>query len=203
MMKLDLELLEDRLQPGPFFPPPFQPPPPVPVQTSPFLSLGVVTNPAIIAQLTPPLVAMLSDMQSASIDLNTQFNTMAALGPLSPTTTPAMQATAQVAFGRAVGDWARLLVDDHAINIVAVADVNFIQAAAFAEAQRGFPIDAIILSFGSSFGLNPLAPFAAAVIQANTIISNPTTQFEVTTNLATITPLVAQVRIIDEVFVTF
>lgn len=131
-----------------------------------------------VQQLAQPLNNMVSDMQSASTDLQAQFNLIKNVQAPANTF-----AGAEVTADKAVADWQRILTDSSAIKAVVNADLTFIRAAAFAEFQAGDPVDLIVLTFGQILGLNPTKQLTDLSDQANKILNDPTLQNIVNTNL--------------------
>lgn len=134
-----------------------------------------------ISQLATPLNNMVTDMKSASTDLQAQFTL------ISNKTAPANTfAGAEVVADKAVADWQRILNDSAAIKALSSDYQNAISTIVFAEFQSGDSLDLIILNFGSFFGLHPLKPLTDPVTQANNIVTDSTLQSIVSTNLHTL-----------------
>jgi hypothetical protein len=148
-----LEKLEDRAQPS-------------------FLLAGAVQ------QLTPTLNNIVSDMKSASTDLQAQFTLIK--NNTAPTNT---YAGAEVVADKAVADWQRILNDSAAIKAVVNTDIAFIHAAAVAEFSEGDNTDALLVFFGPVIGFDPTKALRDTVTQANNILNDPTLQNIVATNL--------------------
>ena len=131
-----------------------------------------------VSQLATPLNNMVNDMKSASTDLQAQFTL------IKNNTAPANTfAGAEVVANMAISDWQRILNDSAAIKALSGAYQNAISTIVFAEFQGGDSLDLIILNFGSFFGLHPLKPLTDPVTQANNILTDPTLQNIVNTNL--------------------
>lgn len=166
-----LERLEDRIQPS-------------------FLLAGAVQ------QLAKPLNNTLSDMQSASTDLQAQFTL------IKNQTAPANgYAGAQMTQNKAVADWQRILNDSAAIKATVNTEAAFIHAAAFAELAEGDNTDAILLVFGPLFGFNPINALTDIVPQADKIVTDPTLQKIVNTNLNSLSPWIDSTTPISDVTV--
>lgn len=131
-----------------------------------------------VQQLAQPLNNMVSDMKSASTDLQSQFNLIKNV-QAPANTFPGAEVTAN----KAVADWQRILNDSAAIKATVNADLLFIRAVAFSEFQAGDPTDLIILTFGPLLGFNPTKALTDTVTQANNILNDPTLQSIVNTNL--------------------
>lgn len=141
-------------------------------------SLPSVLLSGAVGQMAQPLNNMVADMQSAATDLKTQVT------PILNNTAPAnTYAGAEINFGKAVADWQRILVDQHAIQAVSSADVNALHAIAFAEFQAGDPTDLILLNFGHFFNFDPTKALTDPVTKANNIVNDTTLQNLVNTNL--------------------
>jgi hypothetical protein len=156
VVKPSLEKLEDRIQPS-------------------FLLNGAVQ------QLATPLNNIVSDMKSASTDLQAQFTLIK--NNTAPTNT---FAGAEVVANKAVADWQRILNDSAAIKAIVSAEQTFIRAAAFGEAAAGDTTDLLILFLGPLLGIDPTKALSDTVTQANTILNDPTLQGIVNTNLHTL-----------------
>jgi hypothetical protein len=167
-----LEELEDRVQPS-------------------FLLSGTVGT------LATPLNNMVNDMNSASTDLQTQFNLIKNATPPANTF-----AGAEAIEAKAVGDWQRILNDSASINATVNADMSFIRAVAFAELSTGDATDALVLTFGTVLGINPTSALTNTVSQANSILTNPTLQNIINTNLHTLNSHVDSTTPIAQVTVT-
>lgn len=154
----------------------------------------------VVQQMAQPLNNMVADMQSAKTDLKVQYQTIVSFGSES-TSSPNFThdlPIAETAYGRAVGDWQRILTDQHAILAVSKADVAFLNAAAFAEFSQGDATDLLVLEFGPSFGLNVTTPLTNPVSQTNSIVNDATLQSEITTDFYPISPLYTHATIAQE-----
>ena len=149
-----------------------------------------------VQQLVTPLNNIVSDMKSASTDLQAQFTL------IKNNTAPANTfAGAEVVETKAVADWQRILSDSAVITANVNADVAFIHAAAFAELSEGDTTDAILLTFGPLLGFNPLSSLTSTVNQANNILNNSTLQSIVNTNLHSLNSFVDSTTPISQVTV--
>jgi hypothetical protein len=164
--KPQVELLEDRIQPS-------------------FLLSGAVSS------LSTPLNNMVTDMKNASADLKTQFAALTQFGEentSSPTFTAHLPIE-ETAYGKAVGDWQRILTDQHAINALSSADVSFVNAVAFQEAVAGDTTDLLVLKFGPMIGLNATASLTTPVSQAANVVADTTLQADINADPAVISAL--------------
>jgi len=153
-----------------------------------------------VPTLAQPLTNMVTDMHNAQADLKVQYQTIVSFGVesiASPNFTIHLP-IAETAYGRAVGDWQRILTDQHAIQATSGADMAFISAVAFAEFSQGDATDLLVLRFGPSLGLNVTAPLTNPVSQANSIVNDPTLQTEITTDFEPISPLYTAATIAQE-----
>lgn len=144
-------------------------------------SLPSVLLSGVVGQMAQPLSNMVSDMQSAATDLKTQVT------PILNNTAPAnTYAGAEIAEGKAIADWQRILVDQHAIQAVSSADVNALNAIAFAEFQAGDATDLLLLDFGHFFNFDATKALTDPVSKANNVVNDTTLQSLVNTNFHTI-----------------
>lgn len=151
----------------------------------------------IVADLAKPLNNMVTDMKSASTDLQAQFTLIK--NNTAPTNAfPG----AEVVADQAVADWQRILNDSASIKAVVNAETAFIRAAAFAELSTGDTTDAILLFFGPLLGFDPLKALTSTVTQADTILNDPTLQNIINTNLHTLNGHVDSTTPIAQVTVT-
>ena len=166
VVKPTLEQLEDRVQPS-------------------FL-LGAATQ-----GLATPLTNMVTDMKNAASDLKNQFAAMTQFGEenVTSSTFTAHLPIEETAYGKGVADWQRILTDQHAIDALSTADVNFFNAVAFSEFAQGDATDLIVLKFGPLFGFNVLAPFTNPVSQAASVISDTTLQNDINVDPAGVSAL--------------
>lgn len=173
--KPELEQLEDRIQPS-------------------FLLSGAVQT------LATPLNNMVTDMKNAANDIKTvQFPALTAFGEesvSSPTFTAHLPGE-ETAYGKAIGDWQRILTDQHAIQALSAADVSFLNAVALTEAASGDVTDFIILRFGPIFGINVTAPLTTPVNQAASVVADTTLQADITADPATISALYTTTTIME------
>ncbi len=147
-----------------------------------FLLSGTVT-----AALVQPLNAMVQDLQSAKGDLLNQVNTT-----LLPNNTTFPPGNAGQTFARAVGDFQRMLNDQHAIIATSNADLQFIKLAASAELANGDPIDFLVLNFGQLLGLNVQSQFTTPVTTANNAVNDTTVQSDVAISWSYTVPISGQ-----------
>ena len=165
--KPELENLEDRIQPS-------------------FLLSGAVQT------LATPLNNMVTDMKNAAADIkNVQFPALTQFGEenaSSPTFTTHLPIE-ETAYGKAVADWQRILTDQHAIQALSTADINFINAVAFQEFSNGDALDLIVLRFGPIIGLNATSSLTTPVSQAASVIADTTLQTDITADPAVISAL--------------
>jgi archaellum component FlaG (FlaF/FlaG flagellin family) len=154
----------------------------------------------VVPQMAQPLNNMVADMQSASADLKTQYQTIVSFGiedSSNPNFTTDLP-VAETAYGKAVGDWQRILTDQHAIQAVSNADLTFLSTVAFMEFSQGDATDLLVLKFGPQLGLNATAPLTNPVSQANSIVNDPTLQADITTDFAPLSPLYTTATIAQE-----
>jgi hypothetical protein len=150
-----------------------------------------------VQQLVTPLNNIVSDMKSASTDLQAQFTL------IKNGTAPANTfAGAEVAADNAVADWQRILNDSAAIKAIVNSELTFIRAAAFAEAAAGDTTDAILLFLGPLLGVDPTKALSDTVTQASNILNDQTLQGIVNTNLHTLNSHVDSTTPISQVTVS-
>ncbi len=85
-----------------------------------------------------------------------------------------------------MADWQRILSDSATIKATVSAELAFIRAAAFAEFSSGDSTYALLVLFGPVLGIDPTKSLSNTVTQANNILTDPTLQGIVNTNLHTL-----------------
>jgi hypothetical protein len=134
-----------------------------------------------VQQLVTPLNNIVSDMKSASTDLQAQFTLIKNNTP--PTNT---FSGAEVVADKAVADWQRILSDSAAIKATVTVELTVLQSVAFAELTAGDSTDALLLFLGPLIGLNVTKPLSDTVTQSSNILNDTTLQGIVNTNLHTL-----------------
>jgi hypothetical protein len=135
----------------------------------------LLSNPGAIAQFVQPITNVANDFNGAKNDLAAQVASLPANG--ATIVNPGQVAQT---FAKAATDFQRMLNDQHGLDLVAKVDVAFFGAVALQEAQRGDPIDLIVLDFGQLFGLNITAQFTNPASSADNTVNSTTVQNEVT-----------------------
>ncbi len=152
-----------------------------------------------VPQLAQPLNNMVQDMQNARTDLKTEYQTIVSFG-IESVANPHFTAdlpVAETAYGRAVGDWQRIVSDQHAIQAISNADVTFIATVAFSEFSQGDATDLVVLKYGPAFGINATAPLTNPVTQADNIFADPTLHADINADLALLSPLYTSLTIAE------
>lgn len=160
---------------------------------------------AAVQQLSQPMNTTIQTMQKTAADLKAQFQIIISFGKETPDNSHFAHdlPIAETAYGKAAGDWLRILADKNAIQIASSTAVAFINAVAISEFLAGDPVDLIVLRYGSYFRIpNPTKPITDPVSQANSIVNDPTLQKEINTDFSSLSPLYTPSTIADQGYST-